>query len=159
MANRIYASVSGKNQGLISAGCSTFDSIGNRFQHGHENEIMVLYFEHELTRLQHVNHGPVSFIKPIDKSTPLFGIALDNNESLDVVFKKYRTSAAGNSELYFSIKLTGATVVNMKVIYPHVTDDNESQPEEMIRLLYRNITWQHHIAGTSGYSIWDDRIY
>ncbi len=32
MSNLIYATIKGKNQGLISAGCSTFDSIGNKYQ-------------------------------------------------------------------------------------------------------------------------------
>lgn len=31
MANLIYLKLTGKNQGLISAGCSTRDSIGNMF--------------------------------------------------------------------------------------------------------------------------------
>lgn len=34
MANLIYASIDGEKQGLISAGCSTLDSIGNRYQLG-----------------------------------------------------------------------------------------------------------------------------
>lgn len=42
MAHPIYLTLTGKNQGLISAGCSSVDSIGNRYQAGHENEILIL---------------------------------------------------------------------------------------------------------------------
>ncbi|GKW17185.1 hypothetical protein PEC301937_31340 [Pectobacterium carotovorum subsp. carotovorum] len=39
MANLIYTSINGQKQGLISSGCSTLDSIGNRYQTGHEDQI------------------------------------------------------------------------------------------------------------------------
>ncbi len=74
MANMIYVSITGKNQGLISAGCSTFDSIGNRYQSGHKDQIMVHSFEHTISRDLKVKHGPISFIKPLDKSSPLIGV-------------------------------------------------------------------------------------
>lgn len=37
MANNIYLTITGKKQGLISAGCSTFDSIGNKYQAAHQD--------------------------------------------------------------------------------------------------------------------------
>ncbi|OCA52677.1 hypothetical protein [Photorhabdus namnaonensis] len=35
----------------------------------------------------------------------------------------------------------------------------ENQPEESISVIYQNITWSHHIAATSAYSIRDDEVY
>ncbi|GEM_PF-3581787 len=35
MANHGYMTISGESQGLISAKCSTQDSIGNKWQEGH----------------------------------------------------------------------------------------------------------------------------
>lgn len=159
MANLIYVTVKGKNQGLISAGCSTFDSIGNKYQAGHEDQIMVLAFEHEITREQNVNHGPVTFVKAIDKSSPLLGIAISDNECLELEFLFYRNSTSGANELYYTIKLTKAYLSSVSVDYPHSVDHSESQPEEVIRLNYQSISWSHHKAGTSGYSIWDERVY
>ncbi|MFT2798959.1 hypothetical protein [Serratia sp. N21D137] len=43
--------------------------------------------------------------------------------------------------------------------YPHALTHAENQPEEMITVAYQSIDWKHHIAGTGGYSIWDDRVY
>ncbi len=37
MANMSYLSLSGETQGLISAGCSTLDSIGNKAQPEHKD--------------------------------------------------------------------------------------------------------------------------
>lgn len=36
MANISYLSLSGETQGLISAGCSTLDSVGNKAQPEHK---------------------------------------------------------------------------------------------------------------------------
>ncbi|MCE1695355.1 type VI secretion system tube protein Hcp, partial [Enterobacter hormaechei] len=95
MSYLIYLSLKGKKQGLISAGCSTPESIGNRYQAGREDEIQVLHIRHGMTRDQNVNHLPVSFTKPIDKSSPLLGLAIDKNELLDALFKCYRVNLAG----------------------------------------------------------------
>lgn len=86
MSNLIYASINGKRQGLISAGCSSLDSIGNRCQAGHENQVQVLGLNHSISREQNVSHHPVQFIKPIDKSSPLLGVAITENEPIDIIF-------------------------------------------------------------------------
>ncbi len=41
MANRIYLRLEGNKQGLISKGCSSQESIGNKYQRGHEDQIFV----------------------------------------------------------------------------------------------------------------------
>lgn len=70
MANNIYLTIKGKKQGLISAGCCTLDSIGNKYQSTHKEQILVLQFDHAISRSQHTNHHPIKFCKPIDKSSP-----------------------------------------------------------------------------------------
>ncbi|MBW7982024.1 type VI secretion system tube protein TssD [Enterobacillus tribolii] len=71
MSSIIYMRIKGKKQGLISAGCGSFDSIGNKYQAGHEDDIFVLSYQHLTTRSQHVNHQPVLILKLIDKSSLL----------------------------------------------------------------------------------------
>ena len=46
MANPGYMTIKGVAQGLISAGCSTSESIGNKYQSNHTDEIMVLSYHH-----------------------------------------------------------------------------------------------------------------
>ncbi|CAI1596237.1 Hcp family type VI secretion system effector [Serratia fonticola] len=159
MANLIYLTAEGRTQGLISAGCSTYASIGNRYQVGHEDEIPIFSFDHDLTREQHVNHQPIDFVKAIDKSSPLFGIAITNNELLTLRFDFYRTAADGTLELYYSIEITGVTIVGFSSHYPNSLTHNDAQPYESVSVKYQSVTWKHHAAGTSGYSIWADNVY
>ncbi|BES83096.1 hypothetical protein PEC302107_01960 [Pectobacterium araliae] len=159
MANNIYVTIKGKRQGLISGGCGTTHSIGNKYQIGHEDQIFVLQFDHTITRSDNAHHHPAKFCKPIDKSSPLLGIAISENEELELLFDFYRTSSNGAQEKYYSIQLIGASLTNVTVSYPHALTHADNQPEEMISIAYRNIDWKHHSAGTTGYSIWEERIY
>jgi type VI secretion system Hcp family effector len=40
MSNLIYLTLEGDIQGQISAGCGSQSSVGNRYQQGHEDEIL-----------------------------------------------------------------------------------------------------------------------
>lgn len=159
MSFSIFLSLTGKQQGLISAGCNTFDSIGNKYQKDHADEIQVLSLNHSMSRDEHCNLHPVEFIKPIDKSSPLIGIAVTNNEMLTAIFEAYRLNESGVLEVFYKVKLTDASIVNVSSTYPHVINSAGMMPYEHISLKYKSITWEHKIAGTSGYSIWDDRVY
>lgn len=71
MGNLIYLTIEGKQQGLISRGCGTVDSIGNKCQEGKEDEIIIIEYSSTITRNQNVSHHPIEFIKNIDKLSPL----------------------------------------------------------------------------------------
>ena len=62
MANYAYMTIEGKAQGLISEGCSTLESIGNRYQAGHIDEIMILAFNHMISNHGHAVHNPVKLV-------------------------------------------------------------------------------------------------
>ncbi|MBI6547629.1 Hcp family type VI secretion system effector [Xenorhabdus lircayensis] len=158
MSYMIYLTLNGKKQGLISAGCSTLDSIGNRYQKGHEDQIQVLSLNHSISRQQNVNHSPIQFIKPIDKSSPLLAMAIDSNESLNGKFICYRTGQTGQLELFYEIKITEATVSEVSCAYPHSINDFDAMPYERVILNYKSISWNHMTAGTSAYSRWEDRV-
>ncbi|MBC3381917.1 Hcp family type VI secretion system effector [Serratia fonticola] len=159
MSFNIFLSLSGQQQGLISAGCNTMDSIGNRCQKNHPDEIQVLSLNHGVTREQHCNHLPVDVVKPIDKSSPLIALAVSNNEKLTAIFQVYWLNQSGVLEVFYEVKLTNATIISLSSTYPHVINSSGIMPYESLSLKYESITWAHKIAGTSGYSIWDDRVY
>ncbi|KLU14985.1 MULTISPECIES: Hcp family type VI secretion system effector [Xenorhabdus] len=159
MSYMIYLTLNGKKQGLISAGCSTLDSIGNRYQKGHEDQIQVLSLDHSISRQQNVSHHPIQFIKPIDKSSPLLAMAIDSNESLDGKFIFFRTGQIGHLEHFYEVKITEATISEISCTYPHSINDFDAMPYERIILNYKSISWNHVTAGTSAYSIWEDRVY
>ena len=104
MSNIIYLSIKGKIQGLISEGCGSYASIGNKYQINHVDEIFVLQFDHSLSREYNVVHHPIKFYKPIDKSSPLLNAALSENEELSAVF----------IELILAVVLKGFTQLNCK---------------------------------------------
>ena len=153
MANSIYLKIIGKSQGDISKGCSSLGSIGNKYQHGHEDQIFVYSFDYDLTRAQNLNHSPVVISKPIDKSSPLLGVAITNNELLECELEFYRTSSNGNQEKFYTIKLTKASITNISAHYPNSLTHADAQPYEDITIRYESISWNHICAGTSGYSI------
>lgn len=159
MSNLIYLTLKGEKQGLISAGCSSFDSIGNKYQSSHKDQIMIYSLTHSMSREEHIAHMPINIIKPIDKSTPMLGIAISNNERLDLLFDLYRTSSDGGQEKFFSIEARKSHIKHIGVNYPHIITHEGNQPEEMISFSYDDIKWTHHIAGTTGYSIRHDMFY
>ncbi|WP_052705612.1 Hcp family type VI secretion system effector [Xenorhabdus doucetiae] len=159
MANIIYLKLQGSKQGLISSGCSTMESIGNKFQKGHEDEILVNELSSNLSMHQNVNFQPIDIRKPIDKSSPLLSQALTSNEILTCEFFFYRTSMNGGLELYYKVKLTEASLVNINFFCPNSITHNDAQPEESLSIKFKSITWEHVTAGTSSYSIWDERVY
>ncbi|WP_370505636.1 type VI secretion system tube protein TssD [Serratia fonticola] len=81
--------------------------MGNKYQIMHKDQILVLQFDHVISRSQYTNHHPIKFCKPIYKSSPLFGIVIINNEELELLFDFYRTKQTGVQEKYYSIQLTG----------------------------------------------------
>lgn len=69
MANQGYMTIIGKAQGLISAGCSTQESIGNKCQSAHADEIMVLSYNHNMANLGNIDrptHKPILITKNVD---------------------------------------------------------------------------------------------
>ncbi len=159
MANIIYMTVDGDKQGNISAKCSTPDSIGNKYQMGHEDEIFVYEMIGHLSREKNAVHHPLEIRKPIDKATPLINQALSTNEKLTVGFTCFRTAVSGGLELFFKVKLTGATVNDARFYFPNSLTHHDVQPYESVLIRYESITWEHVMSGTSSYSIWADRVY
>lgn len=159
MANIIYLTLEGNKQGLISKGCSTIDSIGNKYQKGHEDEILIHELSSNLSMHQNVSFQPISIRKPIDKSSPLLSQALTSSEILTCDFAFYRTSMNGGLELYYKIKLTDASIVDLNCFYPNSITHNQAQPEESVSFRFKSVTWEHVVAGTSTYSIWEERSF
>ncbi|MEW7312124.1 Hcp family type VI secretion system effector [Buttiauxella gaviniae] len=159
MANLAYLTITGQLQGKISAGCSSLSSIGNKAQLAHIDQIMVYSVLHAMSRAQNVNHQGMVIIKPIDKSSPLLAKAINDNEILVCDLDLYRTNKVGMNDLYYKIKLTGARITNCEFILPHSLLDNGAEPQEKITFSYETITWEHCDAGTSAYSLWNERVF
>lgn len=159
MANLVYLTLNGQLQGLISAGCSSLDSIGNKAQIAHLDQIMVTSIKHDISRAQNVNHQALNITKPIDKSTPLLSKAINENECLSCNFDFYRTNRYGLNELFYQLKLINARVSRIGLRMPHTISDSQGQTEEVISFIYESISQDHCVAGTSAFSLWSDRVF
>ncbi len=167
MANPVYLTLNGELQGLISSGCSSMPSIGNKAQIAHQDQIMVTSLSHGLSRAQNVNHQELTITKPVDKSSPLLGKAISENECLTCDFVFYRTNRFGINEPYYKLKLANARLSNiarsqtsaLPFPIPLTTVLQAGQAEESVSFTYESINWEHSVAGTSAYSLWSERIF
>ncbi|MDY7560512.1 type VI secretion system tube protein TssD [Pseudomonas sp. 10B1] len=86
------------------AGCSSKESIGNKHQSAHTDEIMVLSYTRNLANFENNNqstHGFIIISKYIDKFSPLLEQALTRREELDCTFDFYQTTPAATSGYSF----------------------------------------------------------
>lgn len=153
--------VTGKHQGLISAGCSDVESLGNKCQIAHKDEIMVLAYSHNMITGtdggfsgSRGKHLPIMITKNIDKSSPLLANALHECEEVECTIFFYRTSPAGGQDKYYKVQLRGARIAQINLQVPHAIHMNDAEPQEMVSIRYREITWTHTQAGTCAFSTW-----
>lgn len=158
MAHVAYLKIEGKTQGLISSGCNSPGSIGDRYQSKHIDEISVIAAEHSQLKL--VNHtrtqfNPFVITKWVDKSSPLLGTAFSRQEKLQCELSFYRTNDKGYNEKYYTVTLVDALITSHTFSLPHVIDFGKNDMHEVIGLSYKEIIWKHLVAGTEGYGLWD----
>lgn len=166
MATPAYMIIKGIRQGLITAGAFTADSVGNFYQEGREDQIMVQRFQHQVTiprdpqsgqpTGQRVHH-PLVITKVFDKATPLLQAALTSGELLEeIVIHWFRTSAAGTQEHYFTTTLFDAIIVEIKDYMFNCQDPANAHFTHLedVHFSYRKITWNHEVCGTMGSDDW-----
>jgi len=150
MANAMFMTIEGSTQGLITEGAFTAESVGNRYQEGHEDSILLETYNYgssiptdENGRISGVRiHDSLSIVKYFDRSSPLLFEALNKGETLTKIqLKLYRTSYSGKPEHYFTIVLSDAVIVNL-----NVANENES-----IDFRYRKIELRHEVSATSSF--------
>ncbi|WP_421550252.1 type VI secretion system tube protein TssD [Kluyvera intermedia] len=145
MSDIIYLRITGETQGNISAGCGTYASVGNRWQHGHEDEIFSFSLTHALRGTgKEINLEGLRFQKLIDKSTPLFINAITNNERLFIEIDFWRINRTGRWERYYYIELRNASVTDI-----HTRITLNDLPTEDISVAYDYIQYKHLIANTA----------
>lgn len=143
MSNTIYLKLTGKKQGLISAGCSNINSTGNRFHLSHDNEISIYKL---INTSSHESHDPfrrLDIIKPVDKSTPLLANALNEKERLLCEFLFYRTAEYGRNELYFKLILQDAILTDIRFSYSNSLLNSDNHPQESVSFAYTSSTFEH----------------
>ena len=123
MAHTAYLTINGETQGLISSGCNTQDSMGNKCQSSHVDEITVLSTEYSMVKQPGgggKSNAPIVITKSIDKASPLLATAFSRQEYMDCTIKFYRTNDRGGNENYYTIELKKALIISCNFSQPHV---------------------------------------
>jgi len=160
MANIAYMKIEGATQGDMTADATTADSIGNLWQEGHEGQCLVYKFEQNAivprdpqsgSIIATRRHMPTTFVKPLDKATPLMWQALATGEALKIKVDFWRTSTAGVQEHYFSIEFEDAVLVEGKTMQPDVNDEASATRGDLDQwsFTYRKAIWTHEVGGTN----------
>lgn len=143
MGDIVYLRIIGEKQGDISSGCGTYASVGNRWQVGHEDEILPLHSPTPLPVLVKALIYRLQFCKLIDKSSPLLSNAINQNERLFIEIDLYRINKSGRWERYYYIQLRNASLT---AIHVNISDNN--LPTECVNVNYDYILCKHLIANT-----------
>jgi type VI secretion system secreted protein Hcp len=166
MPTPAYCSIEGTTQGNITEGTFTEDSVGNIYQEGHEDEILVEAFDHTVTVPTDIQsgqptgqrvHKPLVITKVFDKCSPLLYKALSTGELLTTVeIKWYRTSKQGTLEHYFTTKLEDAIITNINARMPNCQDPAKANFTHLedVNFTYRKITWTHVVGSTEEFDDW-----
>ena len=153
-----FLSIRGQQQGLISAGASSQDSIGHNWQEN-EDVIRVYGLSHQLSQTAGLReHKPFVFTKEIDKASPLLRYAMTRGERLnECELKLYRISPTADYEHFLTIILNDALVAGA-CFEPRNRKNLRKPLREKITLRYRKIQFRHEISSTYVSDIWDNEI-
>lgn len=162
MPTPAYMTIKGSQQGLISAGAMTDESVGNIWQLGHEDQILVQALEHKVMVPTGMTsgkrmHSPLIITKMIDKSSPLIFSALCTGETLEICrIEYYRTSSQGTQENFYTVELEGALIIGIQEVVPHCQDLSTAHftQLETLHIAYRRITKRHEVCRTIGSDEW-----
>lgn len=154
MGFSIYLSLSGQRQGSISAGCNTKQSIGNKCQLSHIDQISVFEVNYGIAMQDNKSLIPLTIRKPIDKSSPLLFQAVNDNEELDCEFDFYRTDSAGMQVIYYKVRLKKSHITELNIVHPHSLQNENGDPEEIVTFQFDTISIEHVAANTTGWAAW-----
>ncbi|WP_297845505.1 Hcp family type VI secretion system effector [Pseudomonas sp.] len=166
MPTPAYLSITGTKQGLITKEAFTAKSVGNIYQEGHEDQILVQAFAHQIIIPRDPQsgqptgqrvHKPLMITKIFDRSSPLIFSALTSGEMLTKCrLEWFRTSSSGAQEHYYTIELEDALIVDVSSRMPNCQDPSQSHFTHLedVYFTYRKITWTHEVSGTSGSDDW-----
>ncbi|MFJ7882971.1 Hcp family type VI secretion system effector [Pseudomonas sp. NPDC096917] len=163
MPTPAYLTIKGNAQGLISAGALGKESLGNAWQQGREDQILVQALSHGIfvpngAKAGQRMHKPLIITKVIDKSSPLINTALCNGEELSVCeVKWYRPSGSAGLEHFYTMELRNAVITAVDLIMPHcqTLETAHFTQLETVKFAYQDIVWRHEVAGTSGWDTWE----
>ncbi len=153
MAYEFYVTIKGKKQGPFK---------GESPKARYKDKIPAVHFLYEIKAPRDVStgqasgkrqHSPVMITKEWGAASPQILQALVTNEMLDFVFFEFvRTNPAGEEEIYYTIRLTNATVCDLKQYVQ--AQPGPDHPLEDISFTFQKIEVEDKDAKTSASDDW-----
>lgn len=167
MPTEIYMSINDPDACLTEGACSK-ESIGSFFKSEHDEEALILAFEHKVSVPTNNLTGQVTgtrkheylrVTKFIDKSSPLLLNAVTAPTELAVEFQFFRTpdeTSAGEQVHYYTIALKRAKIVSIETVSPNILDNSFDGyvPYEVVTFTYGQIQADHVVCGTNAIDDW-----
>jgi len=168
MPTDIYMTIEDDEGNVLTEGASAEDSIGAFNKEAHEDEILVLAFQHDVKvptddrtgeRTGNPRHSKLQISKLVDKSSPLLWGALAQNSALTVTIEFYRgadSGSGGEPVHFYTIELEGAKINAIQNVSPDIMNpDNDAyMAYENIGFTYNSITWEHEVCSTNATCKW-----
>jgi type VI secretion system secreted protein Hcp len=145
---RFYVTIEGTKQGKFKGEGRSIDRIeGLRFSY----EVAAPHDALTGQTSGRRQHRPLTITKEWGASTPQLLQALATNEVLkSVVIEFVRTSPQGREEVYYSIKLTNASISDIK----QYTDKESMTELEDVSFTFQRIELENRLGGTSAIDDW-----
>jgi type VI secretion system secreted protein Hcp len=161
MASNAFLTLKGQKQGQIN---------GSVTQKGHENSILVHAFSNGITSPRDPTsglptgkrvHQPITIVKEIDKSSPLFWNALVNNENIVTwQLQFFAPNPKGLESLIYTISLTNANITSIvESMLDNEVPANASLPlREEVSFTYQKIQWTWADGGITAQDDWESPV-
>ncbi|HAQ58433.1 type VI secretion system tube protein Hcp [Pseudomonadales bacterium] len=167
MPSEIYMSINDPD-GNLTEDCCGKESIGSFFKSDHDEESLILAYNHKVSVPTNTLTGQVTgtrkheyleVTKFIDKSSPLLVNAVTAPTDLEVVLRFFRTpdeTSAGEPVEYYNITLNRAKIVSIETISPNILmpENDGYVPYELVRFTYGQIQCDHVVCGTTAIDDW-----
>lgn len=156
MAYEYYLSIEGTKQGKFK---------GESDRQSHKDKMPGFSFGSAITSPRDASsgqatgkrhHEPVIARKKVGAASPQIVQALCTNESLkSVLFEFVHTTKDGTEQVFYTIKLTNATISGHRTYLPDLSGDQQKLDlSEEIAFTFQKIEWEHKIAKTMAADDW-----
>jgi type VI secretion system secreted protein Hcp len=153
-ATDIFCTVVGTVQGTFQGDPATHGSTTQIAVYSLTQELKVPFDAATGQSTGKRQHSPLTIVKELDKSSPLFFTAAATNEVLKSVTCTLSRSFSGQARAYFKIALTNATIVEIKDSGNGVNGAAQGDERERISFSYQKIELTDLESNTTAIDDW-----
>lgn len=142
MALPVYIEIQGTKQGKFTGGCKRKGREGmiEGIQLDHEIEVPTDKVTGQATGNR--VHGPLFFLKEIDRSSPMLLQALVTNEQIkEMVIHFWKVNEKGQELEFYTVKLSDGALISVNTMLPNINKEGQLKPSEEVGIRYSKIEW------------------